>query len=242
MKIYLIENLINNKKYVGQTVKSIEDRFRGHVLSTNSNSNLHLHKAMRKYGIENFSIREIDEASSYEELLLREQYWIDLLDTFNTGYNQTLGGEGSYGRLVSEESKAKASISLKEYYSSPKNRKFTSERTKLGMKKWMDSLTPEELEEFKYKSGSSSRGKKFPGKGKGIKKPLGFGEQVSKRLKGVPKSKEHIEKMRINRKGKKTGLDNPMSDPENRKKISEKAKNRKRMYREDGSWYWGRKE
>ncbi len=242
MKIYIIENRISNKKYVGQTVKSIEERFRGHVLSTNSNSNLHLHKAMRKYGIENFSIKEIDEASSYEELLLKEQYWINLLDTFNNGYNQTLGGEGSYGRSVSNDSRIKASTSLKEYYSDHKNRKLTSEKTKIGMKKWMDSLTPEELEEFKYKSGSSSRGKKFPGKGKGINKPIGFGEQVSKRFKGIPKSKESVEKGRLKKIGKKTGLDNPMADPENRKKISEKAKNRKKMYREDGSWYWGRKE
>jgi hypothetical protein len=35
------------------------------------------------------------------------------------------------------------------------------------------------------------------------------------------------------------GDDNPAKKPENREKMSKKAKLRYRIYREDGSWYWG---
>ena len=58
-----------------------------------------IHKAMRKYGIENFSISLLEEV---EDNLLeeREQYWIKekntcILEPDGYGYNLTFGGEGS---------------------------------------------------------------------------------------------------------------------------------------------------
>ena len=48
---------------------------------------------MRKYGVQNFTIQSIEECP---DALLneREIYWIKKLNTFYTGYNETLGGEG----------------------------------------------------------------------------------------------------------------------------------------------------
>lgn len=46
---------------------------------------------MRKYGIEHFYIELIEETDNPEE---RETYWIKTLNSFNNGYNATLGGDG----------------------------------------------------------------------------------------------------------------------------------------------------
>lgn len=55
-KIYVIENSVNNKLYVGQTTQLVEDRFKQHLKSSNSNSNNKqlIHKAICKHGKENF--------------------------------------------------------------------------------------------------------------------------------------------------------------------------------------------
>lgn len=46
-----------------------------------------------------------------DKLSKEEIYYINLYDTFNSGYNSTLGGEGALGRVLSEETKQKISKS-----------------------------------------------------------------------------------------------------------------------------------
>ena len=53
-----------------------------------------IHKAMLKYGIDSFSITQIEECDN-EKLNEREQYWIAYYDTYKNGYNATLGGDGA---------------------------------------------------------------------------------------------------------------------------------------------------
>ena len=90
MFIYKISNSINNKVYIGQTIRPIEDRFRRHINDAiNNNLNTHFARAIRKYGKENFFIEEIDQADNQEELNLKEQYWIRYFDSINNGYNET---------------------------------------------------------------------------------------------------------------------------------------------------------
>lgn len=95
--IYKITNKINNKVYVGQS-HFIETRWESHKRNAfykNSHSyNYILYKAIRKYGVENFSFEIIEECSS-EELNKREKYWIDFYNSYKQGYNMTLGGEGN---------------------------------------------------------------------------------------------------------------------------------------------------
>lgn len=90
--IYKIINNINNKIYIGQTSRSIESRWKEHIIdSQNPDKQTYLYKAFNKYGIENFSIEEIIEApqSELDEL---EIYYIKQYDSYNNGYNMTLGG------------------------------------------------------------------------------------------------------------------------------------------------------
>lgn len=92
--IYCIINDINDKVYIGKTVYSIDHRFKEHIRDAyNHKCNSKLHRAILKYGKEHFQIKEIEECldSNCGE---REQYYIQLYDSVNNGYNISYGGEG----------------------------------------------------------------------------------------------------------------------------------------------------
>lgn len=93
--IYKIENLINHHVYIGLS-KDILNRWRSHKSNYNNPNckdyNMVIYKAMRKYGIKNFSF-EIIEKCSEELLNQREQYWIAYYNSYHNGYNSTLGGD-----------------------------------------------------------------------------------------------------------------------------------------------------
>lgn len=96
--IYCITNSINNKKYIGKTVKTIEERFKQHCSEyTKKRCNKRpLYTAMEKYGIQNFSISCLETVTNVNELSDREIYWIKKLNTYgHNGYNATKGGDGS---------------------------------------------------------------------------------------------------------------------------------------------------
>ena len=90
--IYVITNKINGKQYVGQTTRNIEERFYEHCYDKRSTSAIH--KAIEKYGINNFSLKEL-ETVDINLLDNREQYWIQKLNTFKDGYNKNIGGNQS---------------------------------------------------------------------------------------------------------------------------------------------------
>ena len=93
--IYKISNLINDKVYIGETVRSLIQRWQQHKNAVNDyNKKGHLQLAMRKYGIQNFYIEEIERCDDNIRFD-REKYWINYYDSYNNGYNSTLGGEGS---------------------------------------------------------------------------------------------------------------------------------------------------
>lgn len=101
--IYKIENLVNHKIYIGQS-RNIKDRWRAHRTRYQKEDGP-LYRAIRKYGLENFSF-EILEECSIEQLNDREKYWIKYYDSFNRekGYNLTEGGQNaSTGHLTSEQ-------------------------------------------------------------------------------------------------------------------------------------------
>ena len=91
--IYSILCKVNGKRYIGQTVTGIAERWRGHLQEAKQHSHRPLYRAINKYGAGMFVIREI-ESDVVESLLSeREQHWIEQFDTYNEGYNLTTGGE-----------------------------------------------------------------------------------------------------------------------------------------------------
>ena len=104
--IYVITNLVNGKKYIGQSI-DIQARFIRH--KTNGKAlkkyvkDSHLYRAMRKYGVNNFSFEILEECPE-GKLNEREIYYIDLYKTYDSdyGYNETLGG-GGYSKYNKKE-------------------------------------------------------------------------------------------------------------------------------------------
>lgn len=108
MIIYKITNLENNKVYIGQTVNSLEERWRRHCNDAiNNNLNTHFARAIRLYGKDKFFPEIIDTAKTQEELTAKEQYWIQFYNSVKTGYNETnainKSGGNTYQSKTDEE-------------------------------------------------------------------------------------------------------------------------------------------
>lgn len=95
--IYKITNIVNGNIYIGKTINDINDRWKEHVcsaISKDKDGNCPLHCAIRKYGKENFLIELIDRCEDFNSSN-KEKYWIKYYDSYNNGYNATLGGDGN---------------------------------------------------------------------------------------------------------------------------------------------------
>jgi group I intron endonuclease len=100
--IYKCTNLINNKIYIGFT-SHWPKRMHAH-LAESFNKNCknykhHFHKAIRKWGQENFEWEIIYQSKDYDYCIkTMEPYFIKEYNSFGrNGYNETLGGEGTIG-------------------------------------------------------------------------------------------------------------------------------------------------
>ena len=90
MWIYKITNIQNNKVYIGQTIRPIDQRFLRHLNDALNNIlDTHFARAIRKYGKDSFTIEEIDNAQTQDELNQKEQYWIRYYNSVEDGYNET---------------------------------------------------------------------------------------------------------------------------------------------------------
>lgn len=148
--IYLITNLINNKKYVGQTKCVPHKRFKSHI----ADKKRILYSAIRKYGVENFKFEVIYQTLDVDHIDFLECHFIkehnSLISGDGWGYNLESGG--NLNKKLSVETRHKISI------------------TKIGT-----SLT----EDHKRKIGDSRKGKmhteeskqKMSESAKGIPKP-----------------------------------------------------------------------
>lgn len=120
MIIYKITNQINNKVYIGLTTCSLEYRWARHITeSKNINNTKHLYKSMRKYGIENFTVEEIDSTNDFKELGRLERYYIKQYNSTNPnlGYNLTHGGESNqYDGNPSAKVTVEDVIQIREIY------------------------------------------------------------------------------------------------------------------------------
>lgn len=149
--IYVAINKINEKRYVGLTTQSLEQRQHEHLTFPSRYGKTLFHKAIRKYGKENFEWRVLSEChSDQEELVEQECFWIHYYksnayskDYVGIGYNMTDGGQGgrkppeSYEKAVrtrkangqpwhSEETKRKNGLKHKGKTISPETREKLS--------------------------------------------------------------------------------------------------------------------
>lgn len=108
-EVYKITNKITNKIYIGITNQGSGARYRHHWYESRIGEPSPIHRSMAKYGEDNFTLEIIDFADSYDELKEKEKYWIKQYNSIDRsiGYNLTEGGDGTFGRKHSEETKEK---------------------------------------------------------------------------------------------------------------------------------------
>lgn len=187
MIIYKIINSINDRIYVGISSKDIQTRFNWHIRDCKKGAKKKLYSAMRELGVEKFSIELLEECNDKNIIREKEEYYIQLFDAYNNGYNASpkSGGvrqhsleskkkmsEVALGRFVSVETKYKQSKSMKQYW---------------------ESLS----EERKYELAQ-----KVKGRYKGLKRSDEFKKQCAERMTGSKRSIETKNKMSQSRKGR----------------------------------------
>jgi group I intron endonuclease len=109
--IYQLFNSITGKSYIGFS-SNPEKRWKYHKWrATSTHLNSKLDNAIRKYGTKTFDFRIIYSGENYSDTLnVKEPYFIKKFDSFENGYNMSLGGEAVMtGRKHSKKTKSKMS-------------------------------------------------------------------------------------------------------------------------------------
>ena len=172
--VYKITNIINGTLYVGQTTKTLSQRWAEHVYDSvgkrRRKHSSYLHLAIEKYGKENFTAEVLNYCVNKKSLDDVERFYIKTLNTVRpNGYNISLGGTGvMHGRKMSVESKAKISAGLKSAYTMGVRKPNGPIHTEESKKKISDSLKRNSRclgrvpsEETKQKMREAHLGRKF---------------------------------------------------------------------------------
>lgn len=167
--IYMIENLVTGRVYVGST-NNASKRFKNHVwrLNNNLHFNRYLQRSWNKYGEKCFKFKVIEEC---ENLVEREQYWVDYYKLYGKIYNQKVECVNSFqgmkrdkswnkkislsnlGRKVSDEGKERMSLAKKGHI--PWNKGLTKDSDDRVLKhslKLKEQVIPKEQREKISKS------------------------------------------------------------------------------------------
>jgi group I intron endonuclease len=97
--VYCIQNLLNNKIYVGYTGRSVEKRWAEHArYAKHRTMDYHLYRSINLYGIDNFLFQKLEFFDNKKSALAAEISWIDLFRSWDRefGYNLTKGGESIF--------------------------------------------------------------------------------------------------------------------------------------------------
>ena len=104
--IYKATNIVNNKAYIGFTSNFNTRKFQHEWLSENRKDKSYFHKALKKYGKENFKweivYKSYDKINTHKK---KEPYYIKHFNTYapnGYGYNLSKGGDGG-GQIRSNQ-------------------------------------------------------------------------------------------------------------------------------------------
>jgi group I intron endonuclease len=116
--VYLIENVVNGKYYVGKTVHHNLNSYLSvkRWAARHNIKSAPIVSAMSEYGIDSFEVSVLGTAPTSDQLNELERLWIILLNARdpNIGYNVCVGGStGRLGLTTSEETKKKIGLANK---------------------------------------------------------------------------------------------------------------------------------
>jgi len=198
--VYLATNRINGKRYVGVTSHGLAFRRRQHEQAPNAKrvTCRYFHAAMRKYGKEAFEWMELVHCETFNEALQEE---IRLISEIKPEYNLTIGGQGTAGRVISQEQRDHHSRMMKGRKRNPES-----------VAKMIATNTGRKRDPEQRKRMSDARiGMKFSAEHcqkiglskKGRKQSMEEIEKRRQKALGRPCSQEHREKIRATLKGRK---------------------------------------
>lgn len=219
--IYKIENTVNGKCYIGSAA-NLDTRWRNHKsqLNLNRHHSIRLQRSWNKCGSGVFVFSVVELVNVLEDLIQREQFWIDAL---NPWYNIAKTAGSQLGFRHSDKSKLKMSASHKL---TPPASEETKRLRSLNHRR-------HQTEETKKKIGDRHRGRKCAPHSKesiekqrlqmvGRKQPPRSAEhsrKISEALKGRKVTPERLAKMALARTGIK-------HSEETKRKLAERAINR----------------
>lgn len=215
--IYKIENLVNNKKYIGQSI-DIYRRFYAHKKALKAGKHQpYLQKAWNKYGEDNF-VFEIIEECEIEKLNELEIFYIKKFNTLNRdfGYNISSGGSNGnnfagFSKEDMDAFKEKVKKSVHKTFENEEIRQKISERTKKAMntaevKTKISGINNSMVkkgghsEKSKRKISESTKGEKNPMYGKHHSEEVK--RKISESKKGKSLSDEHKKAISLGAKKK----------------------------------------
>lgn len=111
--VYMIKNKTNGKVYIGSAVNP-QERRRQHIndLKKKRHHSVHLQRAWDRYGEDNFEFKIIETVADKNNLIEREQFFMDYYLSYNKnkGYNLQPKANNSLGYKHTNESKRNMSI------------------------------------------------------------------------------------------------------------------------------------
>lgn len=178
----------NGKFYVG-SAKRISRRWIEHKrdLRRGDHANPKLQAAWNFHGESSFHLSVLELVENIQDLIDREQFWIDALNAVNAGYNVLPTAGSHLGRKHSEETKRKMSLAKVGKPHGPMSEEQKAHYSRLYKGKKLS-------EETRAKMSASRVGHRFSAESK---------EKLSASAKGRPKSDEHRAKLAAANTGKK---------------------------------------
>jgi group I intron endonuclease len=134
--VYMHINRINGKKYIGITSQNPKNRWK--ACGKGYRNNKHFWRAIQKYGWDNFKHEILLTNETFKYACAVEKILIKVYNTTNPqyGYNNTMGGQGTLGLVVSKETREKISKTKRDNYikeNHPNFNKHIPEKSKKKM-------------------------------------------------------------------------------------------------------------
>ena len=166
MIVYMITNIINRKRYVGSTTRSLKRRKKDHLFeSTKDTPKLYIHKAIKKYGISSFVWETLDVCDNIKQLYEMEYHYIKQYHSHVSewGYNLTQGFDNStFGLRFHYEDKERFMGANNSNY----GRRWTDEQKKiisdLNTGRLIGDLNPAKRDDVRAKIKEGKMGDKNP--------------------------------------------------------------------------------
>ena len=130
--IYKIINKLNNKVYIGQTASSLGTRFKAHLKDAKNGSELYFHKAIRKYGQNNFEASIVYKAESKPDLNEKLEKIGDVIRRLNTSEEKKEIKNKRYKEITVKD--FVVSYHIDSYYNKPRFSFYSKSKNKNVLK------------------------------------------------------------------------------------------------------------